>query len=82
MNKSKIDMEKGMEEVYSNINKIIEDILNKKDFLNVIVDTSFLAYLILEVLIKNFDITDVFILDEGELKKAHPCGCGPEYMGY
>ena len=69
-----------MEEVYRNINRIIEDILDKKEFVNVIVDTSFLAYIILEILIKNFNITDVFILENNKVQKAHPCGCGPEYM--
>lgn len=75
-------MDKNMDEVYKNINQIIEDILDKKQFINVIVDTTFLAYLILEVLIKNFNITDVFILENNKLKKAHPCGCEPEYKGY
>ncbi|KZX16002.1 hypothetical protein MBCUT_11380 [Methanobrevibacter cuticularis] len=82
LNKFEIAMDEEMEEVYSNINKIIKDILDKKEFVNVIVDNSFLAYIILEILIKNFNITDVFILENDELKKAHPCGCGPEYMGY
>jgi len=82
INKFKISMDKDMEEVYTNINQIIKDILDKKEFINVIVDTSFLAYIILEILIKNFDIIDVFILENNELKKAHPCGCSPEYIGY
>ena len=80
-NNFKVDMDKDIEEVYKNINQIIEDILKKKEFLNVIVDTSFLAYIILEILIKKFDITEVFILDNNELKKAHPCGCGEESIG-
>jgi len=63
VNKFKIAMDKDMEEVYTNINKVIKDILDKKEFISVIVDTSFLAYIILEILIKNFNITDVFILE-------------------
>ena len=82
VNNFKIAMDEDMEEVYKSINKIIKDILDKKEFVNVIVDTSFLAYIILEILIKNFDITDVFILKNNRLEKAHPCGCRPEYMGY
>ncbi|MBZ9570653.1 hypothetical protein KQY27_03720 [Methanobrevibacter sp. TMH8] len=82
VNNFKIDMNKDMDEVYDIITQIIEDILDKKEFIDVIVDTSFLAYLILEVLIKKFDIIDVFILENNKLKKAHPCGCGEEYMGY
>ena len=82
VSKFKIAMEEDMGEVYENINQIIKDVLDKKEFVNVIVDTSFLAYIILEILIKKFDITNVFILEESGLKKAHPCGCGEEYMGY
>jgi len=82
VNNFKIAMDEEMEEVYRNINRIIEDILDKKEFVNVIVDTSFLAYIILEILIKNFNITDVFILENNKLKKAHPCGCDPEYIRY
>jgi len=82
LSKFKVGMDKDMEEVYTTINQIIKDILDKKEFMHVIVDTSFLAYIILEILIKNFKITDVFILENDELKKAHPCGCGPEYIGY
>ncbi|OQD58187.1 hypothetical protein MBBAR_26c00160 [Methanobrevibacter arboriphilus JCM 13429 = DSM 1125] len=82
VNKFRINIDKNMDEVYNNINQIIEDILDKKQFINVIVDTTFLAYLILEVLIKNFNITDVFILENNKLKKAHACGCEPEYKGY
>ncbi|BBL61077.1 hypothetical protein MARBORIA2_16870 [Methanobrevibacter arboriphilus] len=82
VNKFEIDINKDMDEVYNDINQIIEDILDKKQFIDVIVDTSFLAYLILEVLIKNFKITDVFMLENNKLTKAHPCGCEPEYKGY
>ncbi len=71
-----------MEEVYNNISQIIEDILDKKEFIDVIVDTTFLGYIILEILIKKFDITNIFILKDGELEKAHPCRCKPDYMGY
>ena len=82
VNEFKIDMAEDMEEVYTNVNQIIKEILGKKEFVNVIVDTSFLAYIILEILIKNFKITDVFILENGKLEKAHPCGCTPDYMGF
>ena len=82
VNSVKIDMSKDMEELYNDINQIIEDILDKKEFMNVIVDVNFLAYVILEILIKNFKITDVFILENNKLKKAHPCGCEAEYIGY
>jgi hypothetical protein len=82
VNKFKIDMEDDMEEVYNDISGIIQDIIDKKEFINVIVDTNFLGYLILEVLIKKFNITDVFILKNKKLEKAHPCGCGEESMGY
>ena len=47
VNNFKIAMDEEMEEVYRNINRIIENILDKKEFVNVIVDTSFLAYIIL-----------------------------------
>ena len=82
VNKFLIAMDKDMEDVYENINNIIEDILEKKEFINVIVDTSFLGYIILEILIKNFNISDVFILDGNQLNKAHPCGCGSENLGF
>ena len=82
VNNFKIDINKDTDNVYNEITQIIKDILDKKEFINVIVDTSFLAYIILEILIKNFNITDVFILENNELKKAHPCGCQADYRGY
>lgn len=75
-----MSLNQDIEELHDNINKIIENSLDKKDFSNVILDTSFLAYIILEILIKNFNITDVLILENGKLEKAHPCECGQNIL--
>jgi len=80
--KFQISLSRNMEDVYDEITDIITEIVEKKEFINVIVDTSFLAYIILEILIKKFDITEVFIIENNQLKKAHPCGCDASYMGF
>jgi hypothetical protein len=77
-----ISMDNVMDEVYNKVTMFIGDLIKRKDFINVVVDTSFLGYVILEVLIKKFDIVDVFLVENGELKKAHPCSCGSDYIGY
>jgi hypothetical protein len=82
INKSIISMDEDMETIYDKITSIIQNLIDKKEFINVIVDTSFLGYIILEILIKKFNIVDVFILENGKLTKAHPCGCDADYIGY
>lgn len=82
INTNIISMDKDMNDIYDEITNIIKDLIKKKDFINVVVDTSFLGYILLEILIKKFDITDVFLFENGKLKKAHPCSCGSDYIGY
>jgi hypothetical protein len=82
INKFIISMDDDMETIYDKITSIIQNLINKKEFINVIVDTSFLGYIILEILIKKFNIIDVFILENEKLTKAHPCGCDSDYIGY
>ncbi|MDR3222743.1 MAG: hypothetical protein LBT66_03250 [Methanobrevibacter sp.] len=82
INSNIIPINNDMDEIYNKITTIVKNLVDRKEFMDVIVDTSFLGYLLLEVLIKKFDITDVFLIENEKLKKAHPCSCGSDYMGY
>ncbi|MDR3291236.1 MAG: hypothetical protein LBT10_03710 [Methanobrevibacter sp.] len=82
VNSDIIPINDDMNDTYSKITVIVKNLVGRKDFIDVIVDTSFLGYLLLEVFIKKFDITDVFLVENGKLKIAHPCSCGSDYIGY
>ncbi|WP_157077663.1 hypothetical protein [Methanobrevibacter curvatus] len=53
----------------------------KKSFVNIIVDTSFLGYVILEIAIKKFNVEESFIFENGKITPSHPCNCESDYMG-
>ncbi|KZX10252.1 hypothetical protein [Methanobrevibacter filiformis] len=81
ISKYELNME-NIDKFYKELENIMEPpIKDKNIFVNIIVNTNFLAYAILEIAIKKFNVQEVFIINNGKLEKGHPCGCAPETMG-
>jgi hypothetical protein len=79
--KYEINMDNPINTIYDELVPIIGNVFEKGEFVNVIVDNSFLAYAILEIVMKKFEVTEVFILDHGKLKEGHPCSCNEDTIG-
>jgi len=75
-----LDKEK-VDDLYGELEFIMGNWIEEGKFTDIIVDDSFIAYAILEIAIKKFNITEVYMLKDGKLEKGHPCGCAPETMG-
>ena len=75
-----LDKEK-IDDLYGELEFIMGSWIGDGEFTDIIVDTSFIAYAILEIAIKKFDITEVYMLKNGKLEKGHPCECAPDTMG-
>ncbi|MDR0913422.1 MAG: hypothetical protein LBM96_12615 [Methanobrevibacter sp.] len=70
-----------LENTYSEIEKILKKAFENDEFVNIVVDTSFIGYIILEIAIKKFKFKNSYIFENGKFKHSHPCSCESDYMG-
>lgn len=70
----KIAMDDKISDIYEEIANVIDPLFNKRDYIQVIVDSTILGFYILDVL-KKFNIKEVFIAKGGELDKFKTCIC-------
>lgn len=69
-----IDNIEDMEIAIKNINKIIDPLFEKKEYKQVIIDSSIFGFYILNSM-KKFNVKEVFILNDGKLDRFQTCIC-------
>ncbi|MCL2115740.1 MAG: hypothetical protein FWH29_05920 [Methanobrevibacter sp.] len=69
-----IALEDETEKIYEEIANVLDPLFDKRDYIQVIVDTSILGFYILDV-IKKFNVKEVFIAKDGELERIQACIC-------